>query len=111
VQRPLWASTSTKDPKYPDLMYVENVVGPDTVNTMPPATLQGLLDHGNIVADTIESNFDEVEHVMRDLNAAGISLAEVTQELQTEGVKLFEDSFTQLIGAIEKKQNQLAVSA
>src|SRR5580700_714340 len=93
VQRPLWASTSTKNPQYPDLMYVETVVGPDTVNTMPPATLEALLDHGTIVADTVESDLGEANDVMRALQDAKISL--------------FADSFAALLGAIVYKQKLL----
>ncbi|MBV8726139.1 MAG: transaldolase, partial [Candidatus Eremiobacteraeota bacterium] len=74
VQRPLWASTSTKNPNYPDLMYVESVVGPDTINTMPPSTLDALLDHGKVVPDTVEANLDEARDVMRALQDAKISL-------------------------------------
>ena len=78
VQRPLWASTSTKNPHYPDLMYVETVVGPDTVNTMPPATLDALLDHGNVAADTVEADLRGAADVMRGLQEAKISLFDVT---------------------------------
>jgi transaldolase / glucose-6-phosphate isomerase len=108
VQRPLWASTSTKNPKYPDLMYVESVVGPDTVNTMPPATLDALLDHGQITADTVDSNLTEANDVMRALQDAKISFFEVTSQLQLEGVSLFSDSFAALLGAIVYKQKLLA---
>ncbi|MBV9700054.1 MAG: transaldolase, partial [Candidatus Eremiobacteraeota bacterium] len=104
VQRPLWASTSTKNPNYPDLMYVESVVGPDTINTMPPSTLDALLDHGKVVPDTVEANLDEARDVMRALQDAKISLFDVTQQLQVEGVKLFSDSFAALLGAIVYKQ-------
>jgi transaldolase/glucose-6-phosphate isomerase len=107
VQRPLWASTSTKNPHYPDLMYVETVVGPDTVNTMPPATLEALLDHGTIVADTVESDLGEANDVMRALQDAKISLFDVTHDLQVEGVRLFSDSFAALLGAIVYKQKLL----
>ena len=107
VQRPLWASTSTKNPHYPDLMYVETVVGPDTVNTMPPATLDALLDHGKIVPDTVESDLRAAAEVMRGLQEAKISLFDVTHELQTEGVQLFSDSFAALLGAIVYKQKLL----
>jgi transaldolase/glucose-6-phosphate isomerase len=107
VQRPLWASTSTKNPQYPDLMYVETVVGPDTVNTMPPATLEALLDHGTIVADTVESDLGEANDVMRALQDAKISLFDVTHDLQIEGVRLFSDSFAALLGAIVYKQKLL----
>lgn len=107
VQRPLWASTSTKNPNYPDLMYVESVVGPDTINTMPPSTLDALLDHGKVVPDTVEANLDDARNVMRALQDAKISLFDVTQQLQVEGVKLFSDSFAALLGAIVYKQKQL----
>jgi transaldolase / glucose-6-phosphate isomerase len=108
AQRPLWASTSTKNPHYPDLMYVETVVGPETVNTMPPTTLEALLDHGNVVPDTVETDLREAADVMRGLQDAKISLFEVTSDLQTEGVKLFSDSFAALLGAIVYKQKLLA---
>ncbi|MGB6645089.1 MAG: transaldolase, partial [Candidatus Cybelea sp.] len=108
VQRPLWASTSTKNPHYPDLMYVESVVGPDTVNTMPPATLDALLDHGKIVPDTVESDLRGADDVMRGLREAKISLFEVTHQLQIDGVTLFCDSFAALLGAIVYKQKLLA---
>ncbi|HYL27129.1 MAG TPA: bifunctional transaldolase/phosoglucose isomerase [Candidatus Nitrosotalea sp.] len=108
VQRPLWASTSTKNPHYPDLMYVESVVGPDTVNTMPPATLDALLDHGTIVPDTVETDLRGAADVMRGLQDAKISLFDVTHDLQNEGVTLFSDSFAALLGAIVYKQKLLA---
>ncbi|HVN69860.1 MAG TPA: bifunctional transaldolase/phosoglucose isomerase [Candidatus Binatia bacterium] len=108
VQRPLWASTSTKNPHYPDLMYVETVVGPDTVNTMPPATLDALLDHGNVVPDTVESDLRGAVDVLRGLQEAKISLFDVTHDLQAEGVTLFSDSFAALLGAIVYKQKLLS---
>ncbi|HEX3670514.1 MAG TPA: bifunctional transaldolase/phosoglucose isomerase [Candidatus Cybelea sp.] len=108
VQRPLWASTSTKNPHYPDLMYVESVVGPDTVNTMPPATLDALKDHGKIVPDTVEQDVPGAAEVMRALQDAKISYFDVTQDLQREGVTLFSDSFAALLGAIVYKQKLLA---
>lgn len=108
VQRPLWASTSTKNPAYPDLMYVETVVGKHTVNTMPPNTLDALLDHGTVKPDTVETGIDEARNVMRALADAKISLFEVTAQLQSEGVSSFSDSFAALMGAIVYKQKQLA---
>jgi transaldolase / glucose-6-phosphate isomerase len=107
VQRPLWASTSTKNPHYPDLMYVESVVGPDTVNTMPNATLDALLDHGTVVPDTVESDLRGAQEQMRALQDAKISLFDVTHDLQVEGVALFSDSFAALLGAIVYKQKLL----
>jgi transaldolase / glucose-6-phosphate isomerase len=108
VQRPLWASTSTKNPHYPDLMYVESVIGPNTINTMPPVTLDALLDHGTVVPDTVETDLPAAADVMRGLQEAKISLFEVTHDLQVEGVKLFSDSFAALLGAIVYKQKLLA---
>ncbi len=108
VQRPLWASTSTKNPHYPDLMYVESVVGRDTVNTMPPVTLDALLDHGKIEADTVEQDLRGAADVMRALQEAKISYFDVTHDLQREGVQLFSDSFAALLGAIVYKQKLLA---
>jgi transaldolase/glucose-6-phosphate isomerase len=107
-QRPLWASTSTKNPHYPDLMYVETVVGPDTVNTMPPVTLDALLDHGTIAPDTVETDLRAAADVMRGLQEAKISYFDVTHDLQNEGVTLFSDSFAALLGAIVYKQKLLA---
>lgn len=107
VQRPLWASTSTKNPNYPDLMYVESVVAPFTVNTMPPQTLDALLDHGKIVPDTAEADLAGAQEVMRGLADARISLFDVTQQLQTDGVTLFADAFAALLGAIVYKQKLL----
>ncbi len=108
VQRPLWASTSTKNPHYPDLMYVESVVGRDTVNTMPPQTLDALLDHGKIEPDTVESDLRAASDALRALQEAKVSLFDVTQQLQIEGVQLFSDSFAALLGAIVYKQKLLA---
>jgi transaldolase / glucose-6-phosphate isomerase len=107
AQRPLWASTSTKNPAYPDLMYVETVVGPETVNTMPPNTMDALLDHGKIVADTVESDLSAAQADLKALADAKISLFDVCTKLQTEGVSSFCDSFAALLGAIVYKQKLL----
>jgi transaldolase / glucose-6-phosphate isomerase len=111
AQRPLWASTSTKNPAYPDLMYVDTVVGPETVNTMPPNTMDALLDHGTIVADTVESDLDAARADLKALADAKISLFDVCAKLQTEGVSSFSDSFAALLGAIVYKQKVLASGA
>jgi transaldolase/glucose-6-phosphate isomerase len=111
AQRPLWASTSTKNPKYYDLMYVEPVVGRHTINTMPPQTLDALLDHGKIRPDTVLQDVDEARETLKALSDNGISLYDVTYQLQVEGVKLFSDSFAALIGAIVYKQKQLSSGA
>jgi transaldolase/glucose-6-phosphate isomerase len=108
VQRPLWASTSTKNPKYYDLMYIEPVVARDTVNTMPPQTLDALLDHGKVQADTALQGLDEARATVKQLADANISLFDATYQLQVEGVTLFSDSFAALLGAIVYKQKQLS---
>lgn len=107
-QRPLWASTSTKNPAYPDLLYVDTVVGKNTVNTMPPNTLDALLDHGKIVPDTVESDLESARATMQALTDANISFFEITHELQLEGVKSFSDSFVALQSAIAYKRDNLA---
>jgi transaldolase len=108
VQRPLWASTSTKNPKYDDLMYVVNVVGADTVNTMPPATIDALLDHGVIKADTIHDDVAGGKALIEALAAKGISLHDVTEQLVADGVKSFAQSFKEMLDAISAKQDALA---
>jgi len=106
VQRPLWASTSTKNPAYRDVMYVEELIGPDTVNTMPPQTIEAFLDHGK-VARTIDKDLDQVYAVIEKLESLGISMKEVTDKLQADGVKLFADSFDSLDKVINEKRETL----
>jgi transaldolase len=108
VQRPLWASTSTKNPRYHDLMYVVNVVGADTVNTMPPATLDALLDHGAIEPDTIHKDVAGSKALVEALAAKGISLHDVTEQLVADGVKSFAQSFKEMLDAISAKHEALA---
>ena len=110
VQRPLWASTSTKNPAYFDLMYVVSVVGPDTVNTVPPATLTALLDHGQITPDTVHDDLAGAQAIMDDLAKNGISVKDVTEKLVIDGVKSFADSFDAMLQAIAGKQQQLALA-
>jgi transaldolase / glucose-6-phosphate isomerase len=110
AQRPLWASTGTKNPAYSDLMYVESVVGKLTVNTVPPATLDALLDHGTVRPGTVEDDLDDAHATLAALAKANISLFDVTQKLQLDGVKSFADSYSALLEAIERKQTQLAGS-
>lgn len=102
LQRPLWASTSTKNPAYRDTYYVEELIGPDTVNTMPPVTIEAFRDHG-VVRPTLEEKLDEAHAVMDWLVEVGIDLGQVTQELQVEGVKAFADSFEALLQRIAEK--------
>lgn len=101
TQRVLWASTSTKNPAYSDVMYVEELIGPDTVNTMPPATVDAFRDHGKL-RKSLTEDVPGAKKVMDDLAKAGISIQEVTTKLTTEGVKLFADAFNKLLQAVEK---------
>lgn len=110
VQKPLWASTSTKNPLYSDVMYVETLVGTDTVNTMPDATLEAFLDHGK-ASDSIEVDVEESRAVIYQLEKAGISMDAVTTNLMHEGVKAFADSFELLLGDIEAKRERLMANA
>lgn len=106
-QRPLWASTGTKDPTYPDLAYVEPIVGCDTINTMPPATLTALLDHGSIEPDTVLRDAHRAVEPLHDLQRTGIDLDTLTRRLQDEGIKKFSDSFSTLLAAIGEKRDLL----
>ena len=108
VQRPLWASTSTKNPAYDDLMYVTTVVGTDTVNTMPPVTLTALLDHGVVKPDTIHDDVPGAKATIDELAKHGIVLWDVTEQLVADGVKSFGASFDDMLKAIGGKQEQLA---
>ncbi len=109
VQRPLWASTSTKNPAYPDTIYVDNLIGPETVNTVPPQTLESFKDHGKAQI-TLTRDLDKAQDELRRLADAGISMDQVTQELEEEGVKAFAEAFTQLLGTIDERR-KTAVSA
>ena len=110
VQKPLWASTSTKNPLYSDVMYVETLIGADTVNTMPDATLEAFLDHGR-ASDSIERDVKESREVIVTLEANGVIMDAVTTNLMHEGVKAFADSFELLLGDIEAKRERLMASA
>jgi transaldolase len=107
VQRPLWASTSTKNPAYRDVMYVEELIGPDTVDTMPPATIEAFKDHG-VVARTVDNKVAVAEAVLKEIEAVGISMREVTQKLLEEGIASFQKSFDELIAGLEAKIGSLA---
>ncbi len=108
VQRPLWASTSTKNPRYSDVMYVEELIGPQTVNTVPPQTLDAFRDHGRAHL-SITEGVDEARQTLADLEDLGISIDQVTKELESEGVKAFSDSFAALLRTIEERR--LAIQA
>jgi transaldolase / glucose-6-phosphate isomerase len=101
-QRLLWASTSTKNPAYRDVMYVEELIGPDTVDTIPPATLDAFRDHGRPRA-SLEEGLDEAAATMNTLACVGVSMKEVTDRLLNEGVKTFADSFDNLLATIDHK--------
>jgi transaldolase len=100
VQRPLWASTGVKDPAYDDTMYVVELVAPDTVNTMPEATLDAVADHGEIRGNTIAGTYDDARKVLDDLAGLGIEYDDVIEVLESEGVQKFEDSYAQLAESV-----------
>ena len=106
VQRPLWASTSSKNPAYPDTLYVDNLIGPDTVNTLPPATLDDFLDHGTVAA-TVETDVDGARNRMAELTELGIDLDAITNKVLDEGVAAFAKSFEGLIASIAAKRRRL----
>jgi transaldolase len=103
VQRPLWASTSTKNPDYRDVMYVEPLIGPDTVNTMPVETSSAFADHGELVENAVHADLEEARQVLKELDAVGIDLDKVTWQLQHEGVQKFIEPFNTLMQALAQK--------
>lgn len=108
VQRPLWASTGTKNPKYSDVMYVDGLIGPDTVNTVPPQTLAALLDHGRVRPGTLEEDLAGAEKALLDLAGLGIVMRVVTQELEDEGVKSFMSAYTEVVEKMEERRQAAA---
>lgn len=110
VQRVLYGSTSTKDPAYPDVKYVEELIGPETVNTLPPETLDAYLDHGR-AASALEHGADEARAALASLAAQGIDLGEVTEFLQRDGVQKFADAFDQLLAALESRRARFLEAA
>ena len=107
VQRPLWASTSTKNPEYRDVMYAEELIGPDTVDTMPPATIEAFRDHG-VVEKTVDKKVAAAEGLLKEIEAVGISMKDVTDKLLVEGIASFQKSFDELIAGLEAKIGSLA---
>ena len=103
VQRPLWASTSTKNPSYPDTMYVDELIGPHSVNTLPDATMEAFSDHGSI-AETITNNVDGARKVLDELSRLGIDMSAVAHQLENEGVISFQQSFNDLLAVLEAKR-------
>jgi transaldolase len=110
LQRPLWASTSTKNPDYDDLLYVDTLIGPDTVNTLPEATIDAFEDHGTI-ARTVDDGIHVAEGVYESLERIGIDMEDVARVLEEEGVASFSKSFDELISALERKSAELAASS
>jgi transaldolase len=108
-QRCLWASTSTKNPEYRDTIYVEELIGPDTVNTMPLETIEAFQDHG-VVADTLEQGVDEARALLEELERAGVDYDDVIDTLEREGVQKFSDSFEELLAGIRAKRSELAAA-
>ena len=104
VQRPLWASTGTKNPKYSDVLYVESLIAPDTVNTLPPATYDAFRDHGKVRV-SIEDNLDEARELLRKFEAKGFSLRKITDQLTLEGVSSFDASFASLMAVLEARRD------
>src|SRR5438105_206211 len=104
VQRPLWASTGTKNPKYSDVLYLESLIGPHTVNTVPPATYDAFKDHGKVRL-TLEENVDEAQRIIDDFHAKGFSLKAITDKLTEDGVKSFSESFESLMTTIEARRD------
>jgi transaldolase len=102
-QRPLWASTGVKDPAYDDTLYVVELVAPGTVNTMPEATLEAVADHGAVRGDTVSSSYDDARRVLAELAEAGVELADVTEQLEVEGVQKFEDAWNALIESVTQQ--------
>lgn len=106
MQRPLWASTGTKNPDYSDVLYVDTLIGPHTVNTMPPKTLDAFRDHGT-VAQTVDTEVADARATMQEIAEQGIAIDAVTEALEAEGVQKFADAYTQLLNAIEAKRTEL----
>ena len=106
-QRPLWASTSTKNPAYSDVIYVEELVGPATVNTMPASTLKAFVDHGKVDKDALDEGLDEAGALVEKLREVGVDYEDVTETLEKEGVRKFADSFNELLQGIKDKERQI----
>ncbi len=108
VQRPLWASTGAKNPKYSDVMYVDELIGPDTVNTVPPQTLAAFLDHGAVRPGTLEEDLVAAGQVLSDLESLGIVMRTVTQELEDEGVASFMSAYSEVIDKMDERRQAAA---
>ena len=109
-QRCLWASTSTKNPEYRDVIYVEELIGPDTVNTMPAETIEAFQDHGEVRGDTVKEKVDKAHKLLAELAKVGVDYDDVTETLELEGVQKFADSFTELLEGVRAKRGELAAA-
>ena len=109
-QRCLWASTSTKNPAYRDTMYVEELIGPMTVNTMPPETIEAFQDHGKVVQNTVKRDLDGARELLDDLAKAGVDYDDVVETLEREGVEKFADSFAELLEGIRESSRELVAA-
>jgi transaldolase len=109
-QRCLWASTSTKNPAYRDVLYVEELIGPETVNTMPLETIQAFQDHGEVRGDTVIQGVDEARRLLEQLEEAGVSYDEIVETIEAEGVQKFADSFDEIVESIRAKRSSLAAA-
>jgi transaldolase len=109
-QRCLWASTSTKNPEYRDVIYVEELIGPDTVNTMPAETIAAFQDHGEVRGDTVAEHVDEAHALLADMAKAGVDYDDVVETLELEGVQKFADSFAELLDGVREKRGALAAA-
>jgi len=109
-QRCLWASTSTKNPEYRDVLYVEELIGPDTVNTMPEETIRAFQDHGDVRGDTVTEDVDKAHALLDDLAKAGVDYDDVTETLELEGVQKFADSFAELLDGVAGKREALTAA-
>jgi transaldolase len=109
-QRCLWASTSTKNPEYRDVIYVEDLIGPQTVNTMPEETIRAFQDHGKVKADTVMADVEGAHRLLKELRKAGVDYDDVVETLELEGVQKFADSFTELLDGVRAKRGELAAA-
>jgi transaldolase len=109
-QRCLWASTSTKNPAYRDVMYVEDLIGPETVNTMPLETIEAFQDHGEVPGDTVLDGIDEARDLLVQLEKVGVSYDDIVETIEAEGVQKFADSFAQIIEEVRAKRGSLAAA-
>ena len=107
VQRPLWASTGVKNPRYRDVLYIEELIGPDTVNTIPPATLDAFRSHGRVRSATVAAGVDEARAALSKLAQLGIDLDAIAEELQADGVAAFASAYDSVLAGLERKKQSI----